>query len=80
MAGKKRPRKETDLFLSDEDACELGDEDFFYGGGAGAPNHNLIIKLNPQEEEDLIRELESQAIENDPLKELDEALMDRTTA
>ena len=47
MAGKKRPRKETDLFLSDEDACELGDEDFFYGGGAVAPNHNLIIKLNP---------------------------------
>ena len=80
MAGKKRPRKETDSFVSDEDACELGDEDFFYGCGAGTINPNMIIKLNPQEEEDLIRELQNQAIENDPLKELDEALMDRTTA
>ena len=41
---------------------------------------NMVIKLNAQEEEELIRELENQAIENDPLKELDEALMDRTTA
>jgi hypothetical protein len=40
----------------------------------------MVIKLNAQEEEELIRELENQAIENDPLKELDEALMDRTTA
>ena len=40
-------------------------------------------KLNKEQEEDLIRELVEQGqedFENDPLKELDEALMDRTTA
>ena len=41
---------------------------------------NTVVKLNKQEEEELIRELENQAMENDTLKELDEALMDRTTA
>jgi len=41
------------------------------------------IKLNKQQEDDLIRELQQQSmtrLEVDPLKELDEALMDRTTA
>ena len=41
---------------------------------------NTIVKLNKQEEEALIRELESEAMGNDTLKELDEALMDRSTA
>jgi len=41
---------------------------------------NMVVRLNKQEEEDLIRELENQAMENDTLKELDEALMDRQTA
>ena len=41
---------------------------------------NTVVKLNKQDEEELIRELENQAMENDTLKELDEALMDRTTA
>ena len=36
--------------------------------------------MNKQEEEALIRELEFEAMGNDTLKELDEALMDRTTA
>lgn len=42
--------------------------------------NNTYVKLNKQEEEALIRELESEAMGNDTLKELDEALMDRTTA
>ena len=44
---------------------------------------NTSVKLNKEQEEDLIRELVEQAqdgFKNDPLKELDEALMDRTTA
>mmetsp|Transcript_10054 Transcript_10054/g.13673 ORF Transcript_10054/g.13673 Transcript_10054/m.13673 type:complete len:87 (-) Transcript_10054:1183-1443(-) len=62
--------------------CGLGDEDFFYKRqsskvmGMG----NTVIKLNAKEEEDLIKDLEQQAQANDTLKELDEALMDRTTA
>ena len=39
-----------------------------------------MVKLNPQEEEDLIRELENETMRNDTLKGLDEALMDRNTA
>ena len=39
-----------------------------------------VVKLSPQEEEDLIRELKNQATGNDCIKELEEALMDRTTA
>ena len=41
---------------------------------------NTIVKLNKQEEDALIRELESEAKGNDMHKELDEALMDRSTA
>lgn len=43
-------------------------------------SNSTIVKLNKQEEEALIRELESEAMGNDTLKELDEALMDRSTA
>ena len=43
-------------------------------------SNTTIVKLNKAEEEALIRELESEAMGNDTLKELDEALMDRTTA
>jgi hypothetical protein len=42
-----------------------------------------VTTLNKEEEEDLIRELRAQSrnqLKVDPLKELDEALMDRTTA
>jgi len=39
-----------------------------------------VVKLNKQEEEEMIRELENQAMENDTLAELEEALLDRTTA
>ena len=62
--------------------CELGDEDYFYSrhGGKIIGMGNQVIKLNKQEEEDLIKDLEMQAQANDTLKELDEALMDRTTA
>ena len=38
------------------------------------------MKLNQQEEEALIREMEIETMGNDTLKELDEALMDRSTA
>ena len=88
LAGKKRLRRpqDTDSFVSDDD-CELGDEDFFYRqrgaaatGSGTMVQSNTVVKLNKQEEEELIRELENQAMENDTLKELDEALMDRTTA
>ena len=41
---------------------------------------NMVIKLNKQEEDDLIKDLEMQGQANDTLKELDEALMDRNTA
>lgn len=41
---------------------------------------NAVIKLNKQEEDDLIKDLKMQTQANDTLKELDEALMDRTTA
>ena len=49
-------------------------------GSGTVVQSNTVVKLNKQEEEELIRELENQAMENDTLKELDEALMDRTTA
>lgn len=86
LAGKKRPRKQSESLCSDvgDDAeCGLGDEDFFYGGAPGCPVgtlHNNVVKLNEQEEMEMIRELENQAIGADPLKELDEALKDRVTA
>ena len=81
LAGKKRLRGEgSDSFVSveNEDA-ELGEEDYFYGETQGHL-HNGIVKLNEEEELEMIRELENEAIGNDPLKELDEALKDRATA
>ena len=61
MAGQKRLRgDDTDSFGSD---CELGDEEFFYGRNGvaahGFSQNNTVVKLNKQEEEDLIRELEN---------------------
>ena len=43
--------------------CELGDEDYFYQrqGGKIIGMGNTVIKLNKQEEEDLIKDLEMQA-------------------
>ena len=74
--------------MTDQDmAGEMIDEDgqaYHLGGCVGQQNlqqiNNTIVKLNKQEEEALIRELESEAMGNDTLKELDEALMDRSTA
>ncbi len=59
--------------------CDMADDDFFYQQLAG-PHGGSMVKLNPQEEEDLIRELENETMKNDTLKGLDEALMDRNTA
>ena len=87
-AGKKRlrgPDHDTDSLFTDED-CALGDEGFFYRKGSAmvVPGamaaNNTVVKLNKEEEDDLIRQLENEAMENDTLKELDEALMDRNTA
>ena len=46
-------------------------------------SNQTVTTLNKEEEEDLIRQLKMQSrnqLRIDPLKELDEALMDRTTA
>lgn len=56
------------------------------GSVASSARHNsnqTVTTLNKEEEEDLIRELKIQSrnqLRIDPLKELEEALMDRTTA
>lgn len=55
------------------------------GSVVSSIRHSLttIKTLNKEQEEDLIRELQIQSrnqLKLDPLKELDEALMDRTTA
>ena len=55
---------------------ELSDDDQFYQG----QGINTMVRLNKQEEDELIKDLEMQAQGNDTLKELDEALMDRITA
>ena len=88
---EKNSAPEKDLQKTQKDAApiieeisdtELGDENFFYGrqGSKAVGLVNTVVKLNKQEEEDLIKDLEMQAQANDTLKELDEALMDRTTA
>ena len=87
---------EDSLVTDKDLAGELSEEDeeFFLGRPADSfatkdsqvllqlqqQSNNTIVKLNKQEEEALIRELECEAMGNDTLKELDEALMDRTTA
>ena len=66
----------------------MDDEEFFNGAsgvvimGNPALGHanQVVKKLNEKEEEDLIRDLENQGKENDTLKELEEALLDRNTA
>ena len=77
-----KPEKKVVRSNSSNSDCELGDEDYFYRkqGQTTLGMGNNLVKLNKEEEEDLIRELENQALENDTLKELDQALMDRSTA
>ena len=65
-------KKDIDSFVTDGLDYDSDDQAF------GQVGHD--VKLNKQEEEDLIRDLMNQAQQNDTLKELDEALMDRTTA
>ena len=95
-ANESDDNEEDSLVTDKDLAAELSedDEEFFLGRPADGfatkdsqvllqlqqQSNNTIVKLNKQEEEALIRELESEAMGNDTLKELDEALMDRTTA
>lgn len=60
---------------------DVNNEDHIFDKNSQALSlSNAVLKLNKQEEDDLIKDLKMQTQANDTLKELDEALMDRNTA
>ena len=86
-SGKKRQRDNTDL------AIETFKQGVFDWESKQTESHdqksvgyqivNMTIKLDKKDEDELIRQLEEDAMEkflDDPIRELDEALMDRSTA